>query len=159
MTDSSRRAPELADIKGWLNSAALRLSELRGKVVFLDFWTYSCANCIRTIPHVIRLHQKYASQGLVVIGVHTPEFEYEKDAGSVRSAVERLGIGYPVALDSENTTWKLYGNRYWPRQTLIDHSGEVRYEHIGEGGYEEIEEQVAGLLAEAEGRRKIGGRP
>jgi thiol-disulfide isomerase/thioredoxin len=159
MTDSSRHAPELANIKGWLNSPPLRLSELRGKVVFLDFWTYSCINCVRTIPEMNRLHLKYPSDELVIIGVHTPEFEYEKDAGNVKSAVDRLGISYPVALDSDNATWKLYGNRYWPRQTLIDHSGEVRYEHIGEGGFEEIEEQAAGLLAEAAGQRKLSQNP
>ena len=155
MTDSSNVAPELNSIKGWFNSRPLLLSELRGKVVFLDFWTYSCINCTRTIPHMIELHQKYPADELVIIGVHTPEFEFEKDEDNVRSAVRKLGIKYPVALDSDNTTWKLYGNRYWPRQTLVDHSGEVRYEHIGEGDYPEIEEQVAGLLAEAAGVRTL----
>jgi thiol-disulfide isomerase/thioredoxin len=155
MSDRSKLAPELADIEGWINSAPLRLSELRGRVVFLDFWTFGCSNCVRTIPHMNELHRKYPSDELVIIGVHTPEFESEKDANNVRLAVEKLGIEYPVALDSENTTWKLYGNRYWPRQTLVDWSGEVRYEHIGEGGYDEIERQVAGLLAEAAGKRKL----
>ncbi len=145
-------APEFADIKGWLNSPPLRLSDLRGKVVFLDFWTYSCANCIRSIPSVMKLHDKYSSRGLVVIGVHTPEFEFEKDPGNVVSAVKRLEIRYPVALDSTNNTWKLYGDGYWPRQTLVDANGMVRYEHIGEGGYEEIEDQVKGLLGELHAR-------
>jgi thiol-disulfide isomerase/thioredoxin len=155
MNDQSKLAPELAGIKGWINSPPLRLSELRGRVVFLDFWTFGCSNCVRTIPHVNDLHRKYPSDELVIIGVHTPEFESEKDADNVRSAVKKLAIGYPVALDSDNTTWKLYGNRYWPRQTLIDYAGEVRYEHIGEGGYDEIEDQAAGLLAEAAGKRKL----
>lgn len=148
-------APELADIAGWLNSEPLKLSELRGRVVFLDFWTYSCANCVRTIPHVNRLHEKHRGDGLVLIGVHTPEFEFEKDPENVAKAVRELGIHYPVALDSENTTWKLYGNRYWPRQTLIDYEGHVRFEHIGEGGYSDIEEQVAGLLSEAAASRRL----
>jgi len=155
VNDTSRLAPELVEIKGWINSHPLRMSELRGKVVFLDFWTYSCGNCVRTIPHMNALHRKYPAEELVIIGVHTPEFEFEKDIQGVRAAVAKLGIEYPVALDSENTTWKLYGNRYWPRQTLVDYSGEVRFEHIGEGGYEEIERQVAGLLAEAAGRRRL----
>lgn len=148
MEDNVVLAPEFADIRGWINSPPLKLSELKGRVVFLDFWTYSCQNCIRSIPSVRSLHEKYSSMGLVVIGVHTPEFEFEKDVQNVTSAVKRLEVVYPVALDTENSTWKLYGNRYWPRQTIVDGRGVVRYEHIGEGGYEEIEEQVVGLLAE-----------
>jgi thiol-disulfide isomerase/thioredoxin len=158
MISDRRSAPELTDIRGWLNSPPLRLSDLRGKVVFLDFWTYSCSNCVRTIPHVSAVYHKFNRDELVVIGVHTPEFEFEKDAANVKSAMQDLKIEYPVALDSDNTTWKLYGNRYWPRQTLIDYSGEVRYEHIGEGGYEEIEEQIAGLLAEAAGKRRLAAQ-
>jgi thiol-disulfide isomerase/thioredoxin len=155
MDDPSKAAPELADISGWINSTPLQISELKGKVVFLDFWTFGCSNCVRTIPHMNELYHKYPSEELVIIGVHTPEFDYEKDADNVRSAVKKFSIEYPVALDSENTTWKLYGNSYWPRQTLIDYSGEVRFEHIGEGDYDEIEEQVKGLLAEAVGKRKL----
>jgi thiol-disulfide isomerase/thioredoxin len=154
--DGTRLAPELRDIKGWFNSGPMQVWGLRGSVVFLDFWTYGCNNCVRAVPHVEELHRKYSSQGLVVIGVHTPEFDRERDPENVASAVRKLGISYPVALDSDNTTWKLYGNRYWPRQTLVDWSGEVRYEHIGEGGYEEIERQVMGLLAEAAAHRKQG---
>lgn len=153
MTAAANAAPELEDISGWLNSPPLLLSDLKGKVVFLDFWTIGCVNCQRTIPHTKALYEKYKDSGLVVIGVHTPESESEKDPDDVAKAVKRLGVGYPVALDSENTTWKLYGNRYRPRQTLVDGSGQVRYEHIGEGGYGEIEEQVAGLLAEASAKR------
>ena len=156
MSDGLTVAPEFADIKGWINSPPLQLSSLRGKVVFLDFWTYSCGNCVRSIPSVKDLHGKYASRGLVVIGVHTPEFEFEKNPDNVRSAVQKLGIVYPVALDSDNTTWRLYGNEYWPRQTIVDDEGQVRYEHIGEGGYEEIEEQVVGLLARLQARGSAG---
>ena len=155
MNDRSRLAPEFDGIKGWLNTPPLRLSDLKGRVVFLDFWTFGCSNCVRTIPHMNEIRRKFASDELVIIGVHTPEFDYERDEDNVRSAVKKLMIEYPVALDSQNKTWKLYGNRYWPRQTLIDCSGEVRYEHIGEGGYNEIEDQVAGLLAEAAGKRKL----
>ena len=158
LIDSTELAPELADIKGWLNSEPLVLSGLRGRVVFLDFWTYGCVNCVRTIPHVKELRLKFPSDELVIIGVHTPEFEFEKNGENVRRAVKRLGIEYPIALDSDNTTWKLYGNSYWPRQTLVDRSGEIRYEHIGEGDYSEIEDQVALLLAETGERGKIQGR-
>ncbi|MBI4021420.1 MAG: redoxin domain-containing protein [Candidatus Aenigmarchaeota archaeon] len=139
-------APELRDLEGWINSAPLTMKGLQGKVVLLDFWTYSCVNCLRTLPHLKRLHGTYAKHGLVLIGVHTPEFAFEREAGNVAAAVKRLGIPYPVALDSRNTTWKLYGNRYWPRQTLVDHRGRVAWEHTGEGGYEDLETWVQKLL-------------
>lgn len=158
LTASSRPAPELSDIDGWVNSTPMTISSLRGRVVFLDFWTFSCVNCVRTIPYVNDLHTRFSQRGLVVIGVHTPEFEHERDASRVREAVVRLKIRYPVALDSRNTTWKLYGNMYWPRQTIIDSAGEVRYEHIGEGGYEEIEAQVEGMLRVAEAQRRSASR-
>jgi thiol-disulfide isomerase/thioredoxin len=151
-------APELAGISAWLNSRPLTLAELRGKVVFLDFWTYSCSNCLNTIPNVNAIWRRYSGRPLLVIGIHAPEFDFEKDLENVTTAVSKLGIQYPVALDNEHSTWKLYGNKYWPRQTLVDCYGEVRYEHIGEGGYEEIETQVAGLVAQAESSTKnLGG--
>jgi thiol-disulfide isomerase/thioredoxin len=121
---------------------------LRGEVVLLDFWTFDCVNCIRTLPHVRQLHAKFAGDAFVVVGVHTPEFEFERDPDNVASAVKRFRIEYPVALDSENVTWKLYGNQYWPRQTLIDSQGIVRWEHAGEGDYDKIEEQIGSLLKE-----------
>jgi thiol-disulfide isomerase/thioredoxin len=139
----------LQNIEGWINSDPLTLGGLRGKVVFLDFWTYGCINCIHTLPHVRELHSRYSSRGLVIIGVHTPEFPYERKRPNVERAVSAAGLEYPIALDSQNTTWKLYGNQYWPRQTLIDSNGLVRYEHVGEGDYEEIEAQIVGLLEEA----------
>lgn len=143
-----RAAPEFEDIKGWINSPPLALAKLRGRVVFLDFWTYSCANCVRTLPYVKELHERYAREGLVVIGVHTPEFVFEKDPANVRNAAEKAGLLYPIALDSENTTWRLYGNHYWPRQTLVDGQGAVRYEHVGEGDYEELRRRTEELLTE-----------
>jgi thiol-disulfide isomerase/thioredoxin len=148
MRIQGKEAPEFEDIKGWLNSEPLQLRKLRGKVVFLDFWTYSCVNCVRTLPHMKKLHERYARDGLVVIGIHTPEFLFEKDRDNVARAVEEAGLQYPVALDSDNTTWRLYGNHYWPRQTLVDANGVVTYEHAGEGGYEEIESKVEKILRE-----------
>lgn len=144
----AKLATELAGITGWINSPPLRLADLRGRVVFLDFWTFGCGNCQRTLPHMRELQEKYADRGLTIIGVHTPEFAQEKDPAKVRAAVEKAGLKYAIALDTENTSWWLYGGEYWPRQTLIDAKGNVRYEHIGEGGYGEIESKVKELLAE-----------
>jgi thiol-disulfide isomerase/thioredoxin len=124
------------------------MTGLRGKVVLLDFWAYSCVNCVRSLPHMKLLHKEYAGDTFVLIGVHTPEFEFEKLPENVASAVKRFGIGYPVAIDSENTTWKLYGNQYWPRQTLIDSKGTVRWEHAGEGDYDKMEDRIRDLLKE-----------
>ena len=121
---------------------------LRGKVVLLDFWTFDCANCIQTLPHIRQLDAKYSGPRFVLIGVHTPEFEFEKDLDNVASAVKRFRIEYPVAIDNENATWKLYGNQYWPRQTLVDARGRVRWEHAGEGDYEEMEKKIRTLLKE-----------
>jgi thiol-disulfide isomerase/thioredoxin len=124
------------------------MNGLRGKVVFLDFWTFGCINCVHTLPHVKQLHVKYASDKFVLIGVHTPEFDFERVPANVAEAVKRFRIEYPIAIDNENVTWKLYGNQYWPRQTLIDAKGRVRWEHAGEGAYDEIEHQIRELLKE-----------
>ncbi len=142
-------APEFARLRGWLNSPPLTTTSLRGKVVLLDFWTYSCVNCIRTLPHMKQLHAQYSGEALALIGVHTPEFEFEKVPENVADAVKRFGIEYPVAIDSENATWKRYGNRYWPRQTLIDMKGRIRWEHTGEGDYDKMKDQIRLLLREA----------
>jgi thiol-disulfide isomerase/thioredoxin len=141
-------APELTKISGFINSEPITLADLRGKVVLVDFWTYSCINCIRTIPYLNAWHEKYADNGLVIVGVHTPEFEFEKDYNNVRTAVEKFDIMYPVAQDNEKETWKAYENRYWPRKYLIDPEGYVRYDHIGEGAYAETEKIIQSLLAE-----------
>src|ERR671925_1793917 len=141
-------APELTKITGFINSEQITLADLRGKVVLVDFWTYSCINCIRTIPYLNAWHEKYADQGLVIVGVHTPEFEFEKDYNNVQAAVEKFHIRYPVAQDNEKGTWEAYENRYWPRKYLIDTEGYVRYDHIGEGGYAETEKVIQSLLRE-----------
>jgi thiol-disulfide isomerase/thioredoxin len=141
-------APELTKISGYINSEPIMLADLRGKVVLLDFWTYSCINCIRTIPYLNAWHEKYADDGLVIVGVHTPEFEFEKNYNNVKGAVERFGINYPVVQDNEKQTWNAYENRYWPRKYLIDSEGYIRYDHIGEGAYAETEKVIQSLLAE-----------
>ena len=144
------KAPEFAQISGYINTPAmpLTLSALKGKVVLVDFWTYSCINCIRTIPHLNDWNRKYADNGLVIVGVHSPEFEFEKNYDNVKAAVQRLGITYPVVLDSNHGTWNAYGNQYWPRDYLIDSQGYIRDNHIGEGGYDQTEKTIQLLLAE-----------
>lgn len=142
-------APELTGITGYLNTnEGLQLADLRGKVILVDFWTYTCINCIRTLPHLIEWDQKYRNQGLILIGVHTPEFEFEKKRENVAMAIEKYGIEYAVVQDNEYATWRAYNNRYWPHKYLIDADGYIRYDHIGEGGYEETELKIQELLAE-----------
>jgi thiol-disulfide isomerase/thioredoxin len=126
------------------------MRSLRGKVVVLDFWTYSCVNCLRTLPHVKRWYSTYRDAGLVVVGVHTPEFSFERVPSNVRREVESLGIEYPVALDNGYETWFAWGNRYWPAKYFVDRRGHVRYAHFGEGEYEESEEVIRTLLAESD---------
>ncbi len=141
-------APEFPPRLTWLNSDALRLKKVTGKVVLIDFWTYSCINCLRTLPHINAWHDRYKNKGLVVIGVHTPEFDFEKDEANVQAALKRYGISYPVVLDPDYKIWKLYANRWWPRTFLIDRSGSIVYDHIGEGGYAETEQAIQKALAE-----------
>ena len=143
-----RLAPELAKISGYINTNPITLADLKGKVVLVDFWTYSCINCIRTIPYLDAWHEKYADKGLVIIGVHTPEFEFEKDYNNVKAAVEKFEIKYPVVLDNDKGTWNAYENRYWPHKYLIDNEGYIRNDHIGEGGYAETEKVIQSLLSE-----------
>jgi thiol-disulfide isomerase/thioredoxin len=142
-------APELRGISRWQNSAPLSLAELRGKVVLVDFWTYSCVNCVRTLPSLKAWHERYAAAGLVIIGVHTPEFAFEKDEANVADAVARFGITYPVALDNDYATWNAYRNEYWPAHYFIDAKGNIRYHHFGEGGYDDSESVIRALLDEA----------
>jgi cytochrome c biogenesis protein CcdA/thiol-disulfide isomerase/thioredoxin len=142
-------APEFTGIDHWLNSKPLTLADLRGKVVLVDFWTYSCINCIRTLPYVEGWYQKYASDGLVVVGVHAPEFAFEHDTGNVSAAMARYGITYPVAQDNEFATWSAYNNEYWPADYLIDATGHIRAEHFGEGDYDGTEADIRALLQEA----------
>ena len=122
------------------------MEQLRGKVVLVDFWTYSCINCVRTLPYLKEWYKKYKDQGLVIIGVHTPEFEFEKNVQNVKDAVNRFDIIYPVALDNEYKTWQNYNNRYWPAHYFIDQNGIVKEQHFGEGGYQETEAMIRSLL-------------
>lgn len=142
-------APELSGIVGWINSPPLTLSELKGKVVLIDFWTYSCINCLRTLPYLKNWYRDYKNHGFVIIGVHTPEFEFEKDYSNVKKAVHELGIEYPVALDNNYATWNAYHNHYWPAHFLIDQQGAIRMVHFGEGGYVETENAIRMLLSMA----------
>ena len=142
-------APELEGIVGWINSTPLKISDLRGQVVLVDFWTYTCVNCIRTFPYLKAWHAKYADDGLVILGVHTPEFDIEKKPDNVRMAVKNYGIGWPVVMDNDFATWKAYKNRYWPAKYLIDRDGVIRYTHFGEGAYAETESKIRELLEEA----------
>ena len=143
-------APKFAGIEKWLNTdSALTMQDLRGKVVLVDFWTYSCINCIRTLPYVTSWYEKYKDQGFVVVGVHTPEFEFEKKTTNVSDALTRYGINYPVAQDNSYGTWQAYHNQYWPAHYLIDTKGNIREYHFGEGNYEETERDIQSLLQEA----------
>lgn len=154
-------APELRGISATFNDGGepLTLASLRGRVVLLDFWTYSCINCLRTIPHLESLYERYRDDGLTVLGVHTPEFAFEADPGNVGDAVRDLGITYPVALDPDFMTWDAYGNRYWPTTYLIDRRGHVRDLHIGEGDEERTETLVRRALGVAAESPRAGDEP
>lgn len=140
------QAPEFEEIAGWLNAPPQTLAKLEGKVVLVDFWTYSCINCIRTLPILQSWYDKYKDKGLVIVGVHAPEFEFEKDRANVEAAVKKYGLTYPVALDNAFGTWSAYENRYWPAHYLIDREGNVVYEHFGEGAYGKTENNIRYLL-------------
>ncbi|HUC35279.1 MAG TPA: cytochrome c biogenesis protein CcdA [Gaiellaceae bacterium] len=151
------RAPDFQGISQWLNSEPLTLASLRGKVVLIDFWTYSCVNCIRTLPYVKRWAETYRDAGLVVVGVHTPEFAFEHVPDNVEKAVRSFGIDYPVALDNDYGTWTAWGNRYWPAEYYVDRQGHVRYAHFGEGDYGETEKVIRTLLAEKDLPAPVSG--
>ncbi|HEX6702386.1 MAG TPA: cytochrome c biogenesis protein DipZ [Gaiellaceae bacterium] len=143
-------APEFRGISTWLNTPAgrpLSLASLRGKVVLVDFWTYSCINCLRTLPHLEAWDRAYRKDGLVIVGVHTPEFAFEHVVSNVRGAAQRLGVRYPIAIDNRYGTWEAYGNQYWPAEYLIDRTGHVRHAHFGEGEYSRTEQLIRQLLA------------
>jgi thiol-disulfide isomerase/thioredoxin len=149
--------PPLDGATGWLNTAPLSRESLRGRVVLVDFWTYSCINCLRTLPYVRGWAEKYKDRGLVVIGVHTPEFAFEKDEANVRRAAADLGVNYPVALDSNYAIWQAFNNEYWPADYFVDAQGRIRAHHFGEGGYAEAEDIIRRLLTEAGQRNLPGG--
>ncbi len=143
------KVPELSGISGYLNAdPGLKIEDFRGKVVLVDFWTYTCINCIRTFPYLTEWDRKYRDDGLVIIGVHTPEFEFEKEYDNVLMAIKKYGIEYRVVQDNDYATWKAFKNRYWPRKYLIDADGFIRYDHIGEGGYTKTEKNIQELLME-----------
>jgi cytochrome c biogenesis protein CcdA/thiol-disulfide isomerase/thioredoxin len=148
-------APDFAGVTHWLNSQPLHMQQLRGKVVLIDFWTYTCINCLRTLPYVRAWDQKYRDKGLVIVGVHTPEFGFEKETGNVRDAIARNGIHYAVAQDNDYGTWNAWGNQYWPAKYLIDADGQVRYTHFGGGDDATTESAIRSLLAEA-GDKNLG---
>jgi cytochrome c biogenesis protein CcdA/thiol-disulfide isomerase/thioredoxin len=140
------KAPDFAGISKWLNSDPLTIADLKGRVVLVDFWTFSCVNCIRTLPYVTKWYDIYKDKGFVVVGVHTPEFEFEKDTANVQDAIRRSKINYPVAQDNDFVTWNKYSNQYWPAEYLIDKDGNVVYVHFGEGNYDVTENAVRSLL-------------
>jgi thiol-disulfide isomerase/thioredoxin len=146
------KAPEFAQISGYINTpnnnGPITLSSLKGKVVLLYIWTYTCINSIRPMPYIADWNQKYSDKGLVIVGVHSPEFQFEKKYTNVKDAVQRFGIRYPVILDSDHGTWNAYGNNYWPRFYLIDTQGYIRYDHKGEGSYDQIEKSIKSLVSE-----------
>jgi cytochrome c biogenesis protein CcdA/thiol-disulfide isomerase/thioredoxin len=147
VSDSAK--PDLSGATAWINSQPLTFDSLHGKVVLVDFWTYSCINCLRTLPYIKAWNEKYKDSGLVIIGVHTPEFPFEKDEANVRKAVKDLGITYPVPMDNNYKIWRSFNNEYWPADYFIDATGAVRFHHFGEGAYDESEKQIRTLLEEA----------
>ena len=148
-TSKYQEAPDIQGITAWINSKPLTTRGLRGKVVLVDFWTYSCINCLRTLPYLKSWDARYRADGLVIVGVHSPEFAFEHSEGNVRAAVKRLGVRYPVALDNDFATWNAFHNQYWPADFLLDRSGRIREYHVGEGGYAETERKIRSLLGAA----------
>jgi len=144
-----KKAPDLVGIAHYLNTTPKQLaSEMKGKVILYDIWTYSCINCIRTLPYITSWNDKYSDEGLLIIGIHSPEFEFEKDKENVELALAKHGITYAVVMDNDWETWKAFENRYWPRKYIADHEGYIRYDHIGEGAYKETEKVIQQLLKE-----------
>ena len=144
-----QKVPSILDATEYINISPNELAKtLEGKIVLYDIWTYSCINCIRTIPYITAWDEKYGSDGLMIVGIHTPEFEFEKNKDNVLAAVEKFDINYPVVLDNEKEIWKAFQNKYWPRKYIADHDGYIRYDHIGEGAYKETEKVIQQLLQE-----------
>jgi thiol-disulfide isomerase/thioredoxin len=146
---SPNQLPEFQGISEWLNSKPLTTQDLLGKVVLVQIWTLGCINCQRTLPYVTSWHKKYAAKGLQTIGIHTPEFAFERDSRNIRRAMSKHGITYPVAVDNEFKTWKAFENQYWPHLFLADRQGIIQYDHIGEGAYDETEQKIQQLLGKS----------
>jgi cytochrome c biogenesis protein CcdA/thiol-disulfide isomerase/thioredoxin len=156
-TTGPQTMPDLSGAIAWINSQPLTADQLKGHVVLVDFWTYSCINCLRSIPYVRAWAEKYKDSGLIVIGVHTPEFAFEKDLDNVRKAVGELNIKYPVALDNDYKIWKAFNNSYWPADYMVDATGKIRFHHFGEGKYDETEQQIQQLLKENNPQLSVNG--
>ena len=146
---SDKSLPEFQGISTWLNSSPLTTADLKGNVVLVQFWTFSCINCQRTLPYIVQWHQKYADQGLKVIGIHTPEFAFERETNNIQKALQEHQITYAVPVDNEYKTWKAYENNFWPHLFLADRQGILRYDHIGEGAYNQTEQTIRQLLSQA----------
>lgn len=140
--------PEFSGIDHWINTPPLAMESLRGKVIGIEFWTHSCSNCQRAMPEMQKLYAKYQDKGFVLIGVHSPEFESDKDLEAIEEYASSQKLGFPIAVDNDMIMWNLYSNRYWPTLYLIDKNGQVRERHIGEGGYHRIENDIIHLLDE-----------
>lgn len=148
-----KKAPEIVGIAHYFNTTPEELAEeIKGKVVLYDIWTYSCINCVRTLPYIVAWNEKYSDDGLLIVGIHSPEFEFEKDPKNVEAAMIKHGIKYPVVMDNDMETWKAFENRYWPRKYIADDEGYIRYDHIGEGNYKETEKVIQALLNERAAR-------
>lgn len=143
---ANRGLPDFQGISQWLNSAPLTVGDLKGSVVLVQFWTFACINCQRTLPSIVQWHQQYAAKGLKVVGIHTPEFAFERDLNNVKQALQKHKITYPVPIDNEFKTWRAYSNEYWPHLFLADRQGLIRYDHIGEGAYDTTEQTIRKLL-------------
>lgn len=146
MSRTDKTLPEFQGISEWLNSAPLSIPGLKGSVVLVQFWTFACINCQRTLPYITQWHRQYQAQGLKVIGIHTPEFGFERETSNVKKALRQNKITYPVAIDNNYKTWQAYENKYWPHLYLADRQGVLRYDHIGEGAYPETEQKIRQLL-------------
>jgi thiol-disulfide isomerase/thioredoxin len=146
---SANRLPEFQGISEWMNSSPITTNDLLGKVVLVQIWTLGCINCQRTLPYITSWHKKYAAKGFQTIGIHTPEFAFERDSKNIRRAIAKHGITYPVGVDNDFKTWKAYKNEYWPHLFLADRQGIIRYDHIGEGAYAETEAKIRQLLGQA----------
>jgi thiol-disulfide isomerase/thioredoxin len=150
ITRSQNQLPEFQGISEWMNSASpVTTKDLLGKVVLVQIWTLGCINCQRTLPYVTSWNKKYAAKGLQTVGIHTPEFPFERDSKNIRNAIAKHGITYPVGVDNDFQTWKAFKNEYWPHLFLADRQGIIRYDHIGEGAYDETESKIRQLLGQA----------
>jgi len=142
------QAPDFTGIEQWHNSAPLKMAQLKGQVVLIDFWTYTCINCIHIMPYVANWYDKYKAQGLQVVGVHTPEFPFEHASANVAEALKKYNIRYPVAQDNQYATWNAYNNQYWPALYLVNKKGQIIYRHFGEGDYQQTEDAIRNALAQ-----------